>query len=265
MPIAILIAAQRTGTHYLRNLLHSHDRVQADLEEIFHDSPEALARADNFWNFLRLRSHDGGDPWMPWHRGRMFREFLDVAEARYPGKTLVIDIKYNSLHHASGTWQTAGGEPEALIHLRKWDFPVVHLRRRNILKMVVSAMRATAAGQHVVLHSETNLTRPLRIDCRDVRHWVDAFRAEADFVTKMLAHSPRVHTVWYEDLWEDLPGGTRNARTEAALLDHLGLAGTLLPDASVTKMTPDDLQDAVENFDELRGLYAGTDDAWMLG
>ena len=226
VPVAILIAAQRTGTHYLRGLLQSHERIEASLEEVFHGAPAAVCRHDNFWNFLLSRCRADADSCLPWRREEMFTAFLDHVVSRHPGKTVLIDIKYNSLHHLNGTWQAAGGEPAALIHFRERRLPVIHLRRRNILKTVVSGLRANAASQHVVLDPSENRTRPLRVDCGTIRHWVDGFRAESDFVTAMLSRNPGVLEVWYEDLWVGSPGGRRNSSVEGTLLAHLGACRT---------------------------------------
>ncbi len=264
MPIAALIASQRSGTHYLRSLLDGHDLIEAGLDEVFHVSPKFRSCKDNFWNYLRHRSEAEPDSWLPWRRVAMFRDYTAFIEERHPCKTVLLDLKYNSLHHGSGSWQSATAEPAILVFLRERRTRVIHLQRRNVLKTVISCLRANAAGQHVVQTPDENRTAAIHIDPATAIHWMNAFRAESAFIARMLKPNPLVMDVFYEDLWLGPPGGERNTPLEAAILEHLGAATPAFGMVFPAKMTPDNLREAVINHDELCRALRNTPDAWML-
>ncbi len=235
----------------------------ASMEEIFHDAPHTLAEAGNFWEFLLSRCREEPAAWLPGHRKEIFQSYLLHLETEYPGKFVLLDIKYNSMQHANGTWRGLLDPPDLFFMFRDLGVPVLHLRRRNILKMVISRIRADQLAQHVSF--EESGAHPLfEVKVPEVLLEMRCGVRDASHVDSLLKSLCQVREVYYEDLWLDHPGGARNEALEQEIQVHLGAAPVPLDPPRTTKQTPEKLAAVISNYDELSAALKATSDAWML-
>jgi hypothetical protein len=140
--------------------------------------------------------------------------------------------------------------------LRSYEARVVLLDRRNDVKHAVSIVRAQAlkerTGRWNRREAGDELGR-IRIEPEDFARRLERSRARK-VATREYAASldlPML-AIDYEELAAD------PAATIARVCAHLGVE-PVAPDPSVRKVTSDRLADSVENLDELRAPYVGTD------
>lgn len=264
MPYSLLLASQRSGTNYLRSLLGSHPEVAGNLGEIFHDTPAEHRKPYNFWHYLHGLPAPELPEAIPSHRSKSFPGFLDSLNARLPGQTIILDVKYNSMHHLNTAWAFPHCEPELLKTARELDMTVLHVRRRNVLRQVISRMRADAVKQHIIKDDALNRTASIPVNPHHVQHEIHSTVFMQNMVSNWLGNQPHAMEIAYEDLWEGAPGETRNLDLERRILEFLGVNPSAELKPGTRKMTPNDLSEAIANLDEVRNFLADTEFAWML-
>ena len=181
--------------------------------------------------------------------------------------------------------------------MREWlveqrDMRVPHLRRRNLLRMLLSTEIAKATGGWVESaqptlrdkHLPSLLRRVLRHPARYAARIPELFRAKTpDWKAKReaITLSPQegseffketdlhvvfydklpakhqVHTLFYEDLVD------HREATLAAVQQFLGTAPRPLG-VSTARQNPEPLEELVANYSELRGAFKGTEYGAML-
>ncbi len=264
MEICVLIASQRSGTNYLRALLAGHPALHTDSGEVFDVHDDRVSRSDNFWNYVSARI--AGDPraWMPSNRPAMVEDFFRFLSDRSDGRTTIVDIKYNSLHHGNPAWTGVLAVLPLLLQIGRLELPVLHLIRKNSLRMLVSRKRADAAKQYALRSEDRNATWPVRLDPSTLLHEITYHQNEMHHISEILRRCCCVMEVEYNDLWTDHPGGTRNLDVEEKLQRHLGVNPIPLPPPTLLKMTPHDLSNALSNWEEVQQVLSNSPYAWML-
>ena len=127
---------------------------------------------------------------------------------------------------------------------------VIHLKRRNLLRRLVSMLRAQMTDQWYVLATDKiDVRRPsLRLTrefCYGDFHFVE--RKQAEYDEKFKDH--KVLEIWYEDLAKD-------PHTMAhRCYDFLGLTRPEEIKIITRKMATDTLHDAIENYEELKADF----------
>lgn len=214
----IVLSRSRTGSNMLMSLLNSHPEIIAE--------HEILAR-------LNRR-----DP----------RDIVAGAYAKQPYYVKAKGFKVFYYHPLDGNSAAlmddlAGDE----------DIRVIHLKRRNILRTLLS--RKIAGMKNV--WAATSTAR-LDVGGKAVSFTVDeltegfrrtrAWEVAAD--RRFAAHA--LLPVYYEDLVRDPDGSL------AAVLDFLGLPHSALA-TDMRKQNPESLADLVTNYAELKAAFAGSE------
>lgn len=128
---------------------------------------------------------------------------------------------------------------------------VIHLFRRNLVKLIVSVIRADELRRR---HGNSNLYHPekkigrIHVDPREFKKHkkrIRIYRELKDYVDGLNVDVCRVN---YEQLLHNLPG------TLNRIWRFLGVSRHET-EAEVMKNTPDRLEDAVANLDELRASF----------
>jgi LPS sulfotransferase NodH len=144
--------------------------------------------------------------------------------------------------------------------LRGYDARVVLLQRANAVKHVASIMRVRVLKDEI---GEWTLTSPhdlgpVRLDPDEVATKLRTSQArQATTAAYADALGLPVLRVDYTELLVDAPATFRR------VFEHLGVPPFDVA-GSTFKLTSDDLRASVENFDELRAQYAGTEYAAMF-
>lgn len=214
----IVLSRSRTGSNMLMSLLNSHPEVIAE--------HEILARLN----------------------GRDAREIVAGTYAKQPYYVKAKGFKVFYYHPLDG-------DPAALLDdLAAENIRVIHLKRRNILRTLVSRKIAgmkdvwaatSAARLDVGRHKSVSFTvEELEEGFRRTRDW------EVEGDRRFAAHP--LLSVRYEDLVRDPDGSL------AEVLDFLGLQHFPL-ETEMRKQNPERLADLVTNYAALKAAFAGSE------
>lgn len=225
-PAFVVLAQGRTGSTLLTDLLSSVDGVVCDREVL-----AAPVRVPALW--VRGLRH------------------------RHPDQTYGFKVKiYQLTRHQGiadpGRWlrrRAAGG----------WR--VVHLRRENLLRQVLSNARLWQTSvTHRTRTDGTGEAEPMTIEVPRLLAYLDARRSLGQAEDAALQGIPHLRLTYERDLLD--PG--RHATTVARVLAHVGHAGAGVPHTALVRTSVDDLQALVANLDEVASALEGTPYAPML-
>src|SRR5688572_17236092 len=107
--VGILLATQRTGTHLLKSAIDSHPRVAAPFREAFF--PDNLEFDDNFFGYLLNLVKSDASWALPQRRVELFERYLSDLPDICGKPHVLIDLKYNSIHHIHSDWHHPGDRP----------------------------------------------------------------------------------------------------------------------------------------------------------
>lgn len=241
---AIILTTQRTGSTFLVGCLQSHPQIHCITELLVgaHLEPPAFLRTSRFGTKASRFLMSGG-----WYPTRAMRRFY--AEGDRPVR--VFKAMYNQVSVPwTLRWLT-----------RNTDIHVLHLSRRNLLKLHVSRLLMPTRRNRIW---EPHTTEPLppvatRVDPAAAIAQMRQARADYQRFEELFRAHPRLPLV-YEDLIE----GQRLAPAEGRrICDFLGVADRPMG-SSLIKMNPESLRVMVTNYDELAAELAPTEFASLL-
>lgn len=126
---------------------------------------------------------------------------------------------------------------------------VIHLRRDNILKRLVSAMLMKKVG---VVSTEENTSKSIQAEIdvekliKNLARDVDSNNSELEFVKKLQQHHP-VYQVSYEEYFkDDEPLNTHNRQ----ILEFIGVE-PIYKKSNHKKIISNDLKEVIGNYDDL--------------
>ena len=154
-------------------------------------------------------------------------------------------IRDSFYHHAprdaawgQGVWDWLLGQP---------DLRVLHLKRRNVLKTLLSEKQAGETEEWI---KYSGAEAPVRIDCAAAEAFFKQMAAwEAEYDTRFAAH-PR-HEVIYEQLTRDLPGELQRIQSFLGVPHEAVSPGT-------EKRPGRTLTAQIENYAELKDYFRDT-------
>lgn len=260
----ILLATQRCGTNMLRSILETHPAIAA-LPEVFHDDHYPYTKLPGFVyyeEFFLQRVREDPEMALPKNRKENVRTYLKwlakcAAEANI---TPLIDVKYNSLHHAEGTWSNPNKPPVMLQILHNRSFPVIHLHRKNSLSMVISLLRAEITQQYVASTSEEVHKASITINPQRLLHELKFHHLTEDAVDKHLkSMGIQCLDINYEDLFTNGPGSDFSREKFNEIADFMGVDGSLIELKPATeRLASRGYREEIENFDELEKALRDT-------
>lgn len=258
-PFGLLVARQRSGTGALGSLLDRRNHPQFYyLGEIFH--PEGLGDRHNY--FTHLSDYVREDPLnaMAKNAPRNFRRFLETFAEE--GRTLLPDVKYNSLHTLDGHWHAPLARPWLLEFARAEGAPVIHLTRRNLLEVFVSGLLAAANKiWHTADAAEAKI-RSAIVDVPKLLRFIDDMQREQEVIERWLGgHRPLV-TLDYQEMFDAEGLVARERANEIARA--FGADPITQRRPSFVKQAPRSLAQSIGNYAEVERALAGTPHAWML-
>jgi len=133
------------------------------------------------------------------------------------------------------------------------DLHVIHLKRRNILKTLVSRKIAVAqrVWQRVSVRSRPEKSPAVRINSAELqRGFLQTREWEVNAERMFAGH--RLLNLYYEDLAADPQGEFRR------VTDFLGLAYRP-PRSRLKKQNPSSIRELLANYDELKTVFSGSD------
>lgn len=231
----IVVGAQRTGSTLLVGLLDSHPHIVTGGEAL---NPKAVEEG-----------------YISWPRAEV-REDAALLDLRRHHPAAFIDRLFSvggaAAHRAVGfkfMYDHGTRQPEALEHLRTIEgLRVIHIRRRNLLRRLLSHERARQSGEWTVRVGQSGAAEPPKVvlgarACAKDFEYMEAKAAEYD---RLFAHRA-VHHVVYEEL------AASPAEVAGDAIRFLGLDPTADLAVRLRKQSPPmPLADSIENFRELQ-------------
>lgn len=147
--------------------------------------------------------------------------------------------------------------------LSEWDARLVHLRRRNVVKLAVSHLRGRVLSERIPgawnIREGQEAPEPFAISPRDLREAIELMEEHARGVDAFCrTWTGPIERVGYEDLLTDGLGVLNR------VLGFLGVEGVRAFSTRTRKLTSDDLRESIANFDELARAFAGSPYLAML-
>jgi len=214
----IVLARARTGSNMLMSILDSHPNIRAGKREIF----------------CRLE-------------GRHYKDLLAKSFRKSPRHIKARGFKIFYYHPSDGPCDDLWND---LVKME--DLYIIHLKRRNILRSVVSQEIAKKSG-HWERQSgqETDLKdKAVTLTTEDLDAHFHRTREFEERGDEMFKDHPMI-TVYYEDL-ADNPDGAFDE-----IMDFLGLPHGQ-PQTNLVKQNPESLKDLITNYDELESAFQET-------
>jgi LPS sulfotransferase NodH len=249
--LVVLISHERSGSHYLTDLLSSTKELSSLDEVCNFDAINPEVSEASFFRF-RLRQHLE-EPELAYRPDAqamsrfLDRFFMHLLSLRQTPRVLV-DIKYAHVHNFEMSWWPTSTRPFLLAYLEKRNVPIIHLTRRDAIAATVSTMLAEQTG---IWHSKSagnaQLSGKIRIPVLKAVNTALALEHEKQNFYRWLLQN-RSFDIEYEDF---AMGNIAECSIMDRLCDFLGFSASRAPlSSSHWKVTPP-VSEAVENFEEL--------------
>ncbi len=239
-----VLGARRSGINLLGTLLDSHPQI-GFFYQIFRlrgeGTPFNQPRSYPAYASASLWRKAGDSLW----RGRTVRRFLDEIYAA-PGYA-AIGFSFMA-HHAQEY-------PTVLPYLQRTEVKLLHVIRRNVLKILAS--RLTAAARSDASPGRPAAPRRIRLPLADLPEHLAQIQRDGEHWTPLLEQSPCYLRLGYESLLVDREGESRR------IMEFLGLPYTELT-TPLAKLNPENLERVIENYTEVRERLRGTAFEWCL-
>jgi len=128
MKVRLLLSTQRSGSHFLKSLIESRFPSVVCTGEVleepvaFSHQPPALASHPDFprfWLWYALEAGGHSISVAPDRRIEAFEIYLSKMSALNKPKSLLVDVKYNTIRSLSGYWDTDFGSND-FVSFIKW-------------------------------------------------------------------------------------------------------------------------------------------------
>jgi len=232
----IIMGMPRSGSNFLASSLRSRQNI-ITYGELF--SEQSRKRRDILWDTpgyntteeaLTLRD---ADP-VAFLESMVFKRMPSYVEA------LGFKLFY---HHADENWECVWP------YLKEQELKVLHLKRKNYLKVHLSMSIAMRTKQFVSRNKEKSQQHAIALDYDKCLHWFEMTKA---WETKFESYFHDSLVLYYEDLVENY---TQNMRI---IQDYLNVrvGETRTP---LKKQARLPLDKAIINFDQLKSQFAGSE------
>ena len=244
----ILLAEQRSGTHFLRSMLNNVPGVVMPSEIC---NPDAASRKSPT-SFLRYRaSVSMADGKFFYPTTEVQTELLDnyfafvrtsIADARH----IVLDVKYSHVYNFHPCWWSVVGRPFLLDYAIDRGIRFIHLIREQPYRTVISNMYAQEAKIWHVRNTDPTPSKTITVDRAQLQ--IRAFRlAKTIGLFSQWLNGAQHLAVSYEKL-------ANETKTFLAVVrDFLGLKADIPAKSEFVKSTPR-YEQVIENFSEIADL-----------
>lgn len=243
-----VVGTQRSGTTLIQTALDVHPEIFCDGE---------LFQMRKLFRKIPKRNFSGQG--YRWWLGSRFDRWVGHALWRNVETRHYMDWYINNHEpHIQGfklMWNQTERFPDTLKFIEEHDFLLLHVRRRNVLRSLISRYAARARDVH---HSTTAVDTPsVVIPVNKILKALNKISCD-NLNWEKLGNSFPYMRVDYEDYVEN------PAEQNIRMLHFLGAAEDVDIQSPLVKVTPNDLRDVVANFDELAMKLRGTEHEAML-
>jgi hypothetical protein len=275
MSVRLLLSTQRSGSHFLKALIEARFPAVVCSGEVL-EEPVAFSRQfpalaaapefPHFWLWYELAAAARSISVAPDRRIEAFDAYLSKLQALVKPKDVLVDVKYNTLRALGGYWDTEHGSSDFTTYVTSRHIPVLHLIRKNILRVLISEKMARQSGVRFRMKDAVSDVLPakVRLNPKTVLAEIQAIHA----LTHDYRNHFEGHPGYQEIIYEDVVREREFTHTGAHLrtLGHFFSRkpnGTSQPAIPFKKIAPEDPADAVENWDEVVRALQCTEHGWM--
>lgn len=259
--VTLLLARQRSGTHFLASVLNSHPKVHC-WGEILNSREDARTRFE--WNYFAYlaRTTDIVN-YNPDTALKHFEGFVSWLCDRTPTPNVVIDIKYNSLNHVPVGWAGPASPPAILTWFIEQGAKVIRLTRRNHLRHIVSEKLANDNQRWHIVNGEPlekskitlspdAILKRLKVAANSDAYFDHAFTLYPDLGPDQYLEFD------YEDMVPVLNAGmSEEVKNKIAAFLQVD-AGAFSEPGGLRKSAPAALDQIISNYQELAAALKGT-------
>lgn len=232
----ILTGMPRSGSNFLASSLRSRKNI-ITYGELFNEN--SRERRDILWDTPGYKATEGAlmlrdaDP-VAFLESMVFKRMPTYVEA------LGFKLFY---HHADQNWECVWP------YLKEQNIKVLHLKRRNYLKVHLSMSVARRTRQFLVQDKKKSQQLAIALDYDECLHWFEMTKA---WETKFDSYFNDALVVTYEDLVKNY------TQTMQAIQEYLNVrvGETRSP---LKKQAQLPLDKAIINFDQLKSQFAGSE------
>ena len=280
----VLLARSRSGTTVFRALLDTHRSIQT-FGEIFNEGNQ-----NSYYHFLASRVGRNPKLLFPSNSEQNLLDYFEDLKQRGVGikdsaRVFVFDLKYGLARHLVKPWQIFLDPPYIFECLRANDIGVIHLVRRNYLRVHLSnelmQLRDKAydgmKGKYHIWANDTKAKAhlnqvPDKVRIGGDRHvrgqllnFFGRMDDETESVRKFFADSENFLEICYEDLFE-VQKQTQifSPKVITDTSTFLGVEEAYQIEPKILKATSQPLEDLIENYEEVARALEGTPYAWFL-
>jgi hypothetical protein len=270
-----LLSTQRAGSYFLKSLIESRFSSVVCTGEVL-EEPVAFAgqfpalaghpEMPLFWLWYELQAASRSISVAPARRLEAFEIYLSKLDALAKPKNLLVDVKYNTLRALGGYWDTENGSGDFTSFVASRQIPVLHLIRKNTLRILISHELAKKTNVWLRTRERTGseLLPKIQLNPKTILAEIQSLhRLTADYQARFNNH-PGYQEIIYEDIV-----GERERGPNGGHLRTLGqffgkkASGVNLSAIPCKKITPEDPSEIVENWDEVLRALHYTEHGWM--
>lgn len=256
--LIFITGRQRSGTTVFRLLLESHGAYNAD--EILHGT---LSRKDRFYEYLYQRVLEDKSLIFPAHHQHIFNDYIDFLRSQSGGRPLAMDVKYNNYELLTPAYKLMKAESFIVDYMHTTKAPVIHIERKNKLRIYISQLIAQKTGIWGIGKKENIPAGRLGITV-DLKHLNQELRKitnTTETAKNKLKKLEHVYEITYENMF-DSEGNFSNGVIQI-VRDVLGIQ-QVNPKPAHVQINPEPLTEIITNYDEVVQRLKGTPYEWMV-
>lgn len=252
--VTLLVALERSGTHYLRGVLDSHPAVTTIGEVCNVSQDELLELRESFFGFLREYQTNNRTVVL-----RREADFTKMIEAYFmhltsladckSAKRLIVDIKCSQLINFELSWWEPLRKPFLLRFAEAHNIRVIFLERMSAFETVISKMYATKTGIWKATNKESISIIPLKVNVVELKAEMTLFRRQNALLREWMIGLRCLH-LRYEDIIELDKQDSQSISLLASFLD----IEREWPVASPYIKTTPPIAEIVTNYEEIKDL-----------
>lgn len=230
----VIVSSARSGSNYLVSLLASHPDIY-QYGEVIGDS---YMRRKEFQSLLRMCGTE--------------RYVKDCYKKRFFKKVVGIKILYYQFKQYFGEKWGVHDVPDVLESIHQdTEIKVIHLKRKNLLKILVSNEIARKTGEYVIRDSgRKSRDESVALSPEKCRHFFESMeKTKAEFDDRFQDHDK------FEIYYRDLVSNKNGIRQK--LLKFLGVKPSLLK-SNTFKQNQRPLSERIVNYNELKSHFQNT-------
>ena len=233
----VILSNGRTGSNFLVSLLSSHPQIHQYGEVI----GESLLRMPGFQEKIQ--------------RAGVSRYVQNCFRKRFYRKAVGMKFLYNQLLKGYAKRWNVGQGAAVLEFLRRHpELRILHLKRRNRLKILVSFEIAKLTREYVIKDpASPRREMPVTLTPEQCQSFFKTIRENESFIESCF-QPHQIKVLYYEDLASDTAAQCRE------ILDFLELPPYELK-SNIYKQSNKLLSERIQNYRELKDFFQGTESA----